>query len=174
MSTRCFNQTIRLDSLKSRLVSLWQQREFPAFYAAIQSELLPKLSAFLLFSKNLTPEETEDCISDAIQGLVERQNGDESRIRDPEAYLWRSVKNSANDRWRARKRDCALRKALQNDRETAPLPHRPTDSQDCELGEEIDTSEIPEPQARDQDYTNGRGDASYRRAYAARHWSSSK
>jgi hypothetical protein len=74
---------------------LWTTGRLTDFWATVDAELAPVIRAVLQRDHRLTLEEAEDCLSPALQGLVERQATARRSVRNPQAYIWRSALSAA-------------------------------------------------------------------------------
>ncbi len=85
-------------SLKARLASAWANGEFAVFYATIDAEFRPMANQILRREFELNDHDREDCMHEALQGLVEMQdNGRRGSIPDPYNYLFACIRNAARD-----------------------------------------------------------------------------
>ncbi len=91
--------------MRGRLATSWGGGDFRTFYGAITFELCPRIHRYLARHFRLDNDECDDCTSEILEKLVERQNRDRSVIHDPYSYIFRGAINAANDLMRGRIRD---------------------------------------------------------------------
>jgi DNA-directed RNA polymerase specialized sigma24 family protein len=87
------------------LATSWEIGDFRAFYGTVTVELCPRIHRYLARRFRLDDDECDDCTSEILENLVERQNRDRSIIHDPYNYIFRGAINAAHDLMRGRIRD---------------------------------------------------------------------
>lgn len=121
-------------SLKLRLAMLWEQGKLSEFYGTVAAELAPKVHRYLHFGQSGLPlEDCEDCVQQALEGFVERQE-DRGSIRDPQAYIWQSAKNAARELLESQGRESQVREVIRGEQEryTKGRRKRPVHAQPAE------------------------------------------
>ena len=82
--------------LNERLKIYWQKNVYAVFWGTVCDEVIPGLRAYLMAKFGLTYEDSEDCISEALEGLATRQEEPQS-VEHPRRYIWQSSIHSAID-----------------------------------------------------------------------------
>ncbi len=85
---------------------------FAIFWGTVYDEVIPALSAYLMGKFRLTLEDSEDCISEALEGLAARQEEDPKKVGYPRRYIWQSAIYSAIDLIKERNKAADIQRKL--------------------------------------------------------------
>lgn len=102
------------DDLRERLAASWRDGDWAMFYGTAYQDLAPRIMPQLV-AMGLTKEDADDCISDALEELVKRQDSHRQLITNPQAYIRKSAYHAACDMLKDKKCEVRTQSAIADD-----------------------------------------------------------